>query len=173
MLTKPEYGWSDFQLEQTSIYGLSYITDISVEWLDEAIRGLETMQPFCVTGFLEPGYFSCTVNEQNCHVERIPEPPAGGNTTQEDSPTGMLQFCEYLYYDVTDNLEDWVHWCDSWEEDEYSLRREQLTQRLSRLNELISERRADFDQNENRAKSPVSGLRRFLGKIVQAVSKKF
>lgn len=28
MLTKPDYGWSDFQLEGTSIYRLSYLDDI-------------------------------------------------------------------------------------------------------------------------------------------------
>ena len=29
MLTKPVHGWSDFQLDGTSIYGLSYIDDIA------------------------------------------------------------------------------------------------------------------------------------------------
>lgn len=37
MLTKPDYGWSDFQLEGTSIYRLSYLDDIPFEWLEQAI----------------------------------------------------------------------------------------------------------------------------------------
>lgn len=40
MLTKPEWGWTDFSLEGTSAYGLSYLDDIPVEWLDQAIHGL-------------------------------------------------------------------------------------------------------------------------------------
>ena len=42
MLTKPVYGWSDFQLDGTSTYGLSYLDDIAFEWVDQAIHGLET-----------------------------------------------------------------------------------------------------------------------------------
>lgn len=54
MLTKPMHGWSDFQLAGTSVYGLSYLDDIAIEWVTQAIHGLETMLPFCVKGFLEP-----------------------------------------------------------------------------------------------------------------------
>ena len=46
MLTKPINGWSDFQLEGTSLYGLSYLDDIAFEWVDQAIHGLETLTPF-------------------------------------------------------------------------------------------------------------------------------
>ena len=65
MLTKPYYGWTDFSLEGTSVYGLSYLDDIAFEWLDQAIHGLETMLPFCVKGFLEPGRMLCTVSFWN------------------------------------------------------------------------------------------------------------
>lgn len=50
MLSKPKYGWSDFKLEGTSTYGLSYLDDIAFEWLDQATHGLKTMQPFYVKG---------------------------------------------------------------------------------------------------------------------------
>ena len=40
MLSKPDAGWTDFQLEGTSIYGLSYLNDIAFDWLEEAIHGL-------------------------------------------------------------------------------------------------------------------------------------
>ena len=59
MLTKPYAGWSYFQLDGTSMYGLSYLDDIAFEWVDQAIHGLKTMLPFCVDGQLEPDRFLC------------------------------------------------------------------------------------------------------------------
>ena len=57
MLTKPVHGWSDFHLDNTSTYKLSYMNDIAFEWVEQAIHGLETMLPFCVKGFSEPNRF--------------------------------------------------------------------------------------------------------------------
>ncbi len=68
MLTKPCYGWTDFQLDGTSIYKLSYIDDIAFEWIEQAIHGLEGLTPFCVKGFLEPNRLLCTVSFWNCHI---------------------------------------------------------------------------------------------------------
>ena len=59
MLEKPVYGWSNFQLEGTSQYGLSYLDDIAFIWVEQAIHGLEEMLPFCVKGFMEPNRFLC------------------------------------------------------------------------------------------------------------------
>lgn len=42
--------------------------DIAFEWLEQAIHGLETMLPFCVKGFMEPGRFLCIVSYYNCHI---------------------------------------------------------------------------------------------------------
>lgn len=68
MLGKPQYGWSDFQLEHTSIYSLSYLDDIAFEWVEQAIHGLESMRPFCVKGFLEPNRLLCVVSYWNCYI---------------------------------------------------------------------------------------------------------
>ena len=57
MLIKPYNGWSDFQLNGTSLYELSYIDDIAFEWVEQAIHEIETMLPFCVKGFMEAGRF--------------------------------------------------------------------------------------------------------------------
>lgn len=46
MLTKPLHGWTDFSLEGTASYGLSYLDDIAFEWVEQAIHGLETLLPF-------------------------------------------------------------------------------------------------------------------------------
>ena len=35
MLSKPKYGWTDFKLDGTNIYRLSYTDDIAFKWLDE------------------------------------------------------------------------------------------------------------------------------------------
>ena len=51
MLTKPIHGWSEFKLDGTLRYELSYLDDIAFEWVAQAIHGLETMMPFCVKGF--------------------------------------------------------------------------------------------------------------------------
>ena len=68
MLTKPEAGWTEFHLEGTHTYTLSYTDRIASDWMGQAIHGLETMLPFCVKGFLEPGRVLCTASDWNCHV---------------------------------------------------------------------------------------------------------
>ena len=62
MLTKPEAGWTDFSIDKEHIYSLSYLTDVGIEWLDQAIHGLETLEPFTVHGFCEPNRMLCTVS---------------------------------------------------------------------------------------------------------------
>lgn len=54
MLSCPVNGWTLFSLEGTESQLLSYLDDIAPEWLNQAIHGLKTLQPFCVKGFLEP-----------------------------------------------------------------------------------------------------------------------
>ena len=115
MLTKPHAGWSDFQLDGTSLYGLSYLDDIAFEWLEQAIHGLETMLPFCVKGFMEPGRFLCVVSYWNCHI--ICENDERNQLDNEDinteySHTSMLEFCKYLYNDIISNIDEWVRFVD-------------------------------------------------------------
>lgn len=59
MLSCPVNGWTLFSLEGTESQLLSYLDDIAPEWLDQAIHGLKTLQPFCVKGFLEPMRMIC------------------------------------------------------------------------------------------------------------------
>ena len=54
MLTKPQHGWTDFSLGESS-YSLSYLSNIPMDWLDRAIFGLQTLMPFEVYGYCEPG----------------------------------------------------------------------------------------------------------------------
>ncbi len=149
MLTKPLHGWSDFQLEGTSVYGLSYLDDIAFEWLEQAIHGLETMRPFCVKGFLEPSRFLCAVSYWNCHIiceddERYPLDQ--GDVVNEISHTSMLQFCQYLHDDINQNLNEWVSFMD-YEDVDTAKRTEALTQKLAYLKKLISERKEWFGKD--------------------------
>jgi len=149
MLTKPIHGWSDFQLDGTSIYGLSYIDDIAFEWVAQAIHGLETMMPFCVKGFLEPNRFLCTVSYWNCHIvcendERYPLDKE--DVTNEFSHTNMLQFCQYLYDDISQNIDEWVTFF-AYEEIDSVNKKEDLIQKLKHLKDLISKRVEYFDEN--------------------------
>lgn len=150
MLTKPVNGWSDFQLNNTSVYFLSYLDDIAFEWINQATHGLETLTPFCVKGFLEPGRFLCTVSYWNCHIiceddERYPLKKE--DIINECSHTSMLQFCEYLYNDITDNIDAWAAFYYDTEKDNYLNKKEQLIKKLLKLKQLISEKREYFDEN--------------------------
>lgn len=146
MLTKPHAGWSDFQLNGTSLYGLSYLDDIAFEWLEQAIHGLETMLPFCVKGFMEPGRFLCVVSYWNCHI--ICENDERNQLDNEDinteySHTSMLEFCKYLYNDIISNIDEWVRFVD-YNEVDWDEKRKVLECKLDRLKELISEKEGHF-----------------------------
>lgn len=149
MLTKPVHGWSKFQLPDTSIYELSYLDDIAFEWVEQAIHGLETMLPFCVKGFLEPNRFLCTVSYWNCHIvceddERYPMQKE--DVINEFSHTSMLQFCQYLYDDISGNMEEWISFID-YADIDVAGREEALAQKLAHLKKLISERGEWFGED--------------------------
>ena len=149
MLTKPEAGWSDFSLDGTSVYTLSYLDNIPFEWLDDAIHGLETLNPFCVKGFMEPERFICVVSFWNCHIiceDEDRDPLDLQNTTHEISHTSMLQFCQQLYDDISENLDDWACW-DYDPELDFDTNKEELIIKLARLKELIAENEEHFGEN--------------------------
>lgn len=148
MLTKPVYGWSKFQLEGTSVYELSYLDDIAFDWLTQAIHGLETLLPFCVKGNLEPNRFLCTVSYWNCHIvyedeERFPLKKE--LVINEISHTSMLEFCRYLYEDISQNMDEWISFVGyvKYDMDE---RKKDLEQKLARLKELITEKEELFGE---------------------------
>lgn len=152
MLTKPKYGWTDFQLDGTSIYGLSDLDDIAFEWLQQAIHGLETLLPFCVKGFMEPNRFLCVVSYWNCYIvcefdDRFPIEEK--DIKHEYSHISMLQFCELLYNDIEANLDEWVTFADynNYNASELKNRRNLLNQMLRKLGVLIAKRRNSFGEN--------------------------
>ena len=146
MLTKPIHGWSEFKLDGTLRYELSYLDDIAFEWLEQAIHGLETMLPFCVKGYMEPGRFLCVVSYWNCHI--ICENDERNLLDNDDidteySHTSMLEFCKYLYNDIKADMDEWVTFVD-YRDDDWDEKRKVLEGQLDRLKELISEKEEYF-----------------------------
>jgi len=149
MLTKPYAGWTDFSLAGTNSYSLSYLDDIALEWVEQAIHGLETLLPFCVKGFLEPNRMICTVSYWNCYIlieddER--EPLQAEEIHHEYSHTSMLEFCKLLYQDIQDSIEEWAAFVD-YEYTDVDKKKQTLCKKLERLKALIAEKEEYFGAN--------------------------
>lgn len=155
MLSKPNAGWTDFSLENNS-YALSYLNDIPIEWLNQAIHGLKTLSPFAVHGFCEPGRVLCLVSYWNCHIifeddER--EELSTSKTMWEYAHVSMLEFCKLLCVDIKSNLNEWSGWVNIWadSEKEYEkakeYRKQQIQERLTLLDALIRKNENAFDEH--------------------------
>ena len=147
MLSKPQYGWTEFCLSGTSTYQLSYLDDIAFDWVDQAIQGLHTMLPFCVKGFLEPNRFLCVVSYWNCHI--IIENDGDDIFRDDDvhteyAHTSMLDFCRLLHHDISNNIDDWVSFAD------YHGRKEASAERKAKLIEKLKTLEKLIEISENR-----------------------
>lgn len=149
MLGRPEDGWALFQLgSRDTRYDLSYVTDVAVEWLDQAIHGLETLDVFSVHGYCEPGRMVCTVSYWSCYVifEDDGRAPACHDVTHLH--VSMLDFCRMLHRDIAENLDAWVDWnegeTESQGEGARQRRRALLEEKLKRLQALIDENAEAF-----------------------------
>lgn len=65
------------------------------------------------------------------------------DVVNEFSHTDMLQFCKFLYNDISENMEDWISF-DEYEETELKERKADIIQKLGRLKDLISKREKFF-----------------------------
>lgn len=131
MLSKPEYGWTDFSLGE-NCYSLSYLSNIPLEWLDRAIFGLETLLPFEVYGYCEPGRMVCTVDFTDCRIFFENDKHKKDDSSYETIPVNMLDFCKKLHQDISDHIDDWQKWNSS-----CHAAKEDLQSRLDRLQKLI------------------------------------
>lgn len=142
MLSKPEQGWTEFSLGGVEA-DLSYLTNVPIEWLDQAIHGLTTLQPFTVCGLLEPGRMLCLVGYWNCYV--IFEEEEKVNSTKENTRyeivnVNMIDFCKKLHHDVSNNIEAWCNWDFS-----SVIELEVMKQKLDKLENLIKEKEPRFE----------------------------
>ena len=155
LLSEPEFGWSTFSLPDVEDeFELSYLTDVAIEWLENAIFGLEHLCPFCVFGNLEPGRLLCTVSYWHCHLvieSQDREPEALADITHLHSNTDMLTFCTYLRDCIQAHVEQWFKW-DAGEVADMSAserqnRKRKLHRRLARLSDLIESQAEHFGKN--------------------------
>lgn len=155
MLSAPENGWTDFQLGSAeTVYSLSFLTDVAVEWMEQAIHGLKTLEPFSVHGYCEPGRMVCTVSYWNCYI--IFEGDDKGDLCESvyTVHVSMLDFCSKLAEDIFSSMEAWVHWNeneideddDESVEEAFSQRRALLLGLLDTLKGLIAEKKEDFGE---------------------------
>ena len=131
MLSRPQHGWTDFSLEE-NCYSLSYVTNVPLDWLDRAILGLETLSPFVVSGFCEPGKMVCTVEFSECRIVFEDMKHRKQETACATVPVSMPEFCKRLHEDIASHIEDWVAWNSS-----FHMTKEDIQSRLDRLNKLI------------------------------------
>ena len=152
MLSTPNAGWTHFKLKNES-YSLSYLTPVPFEWLNQAIHGLETMLPFTVHGFSEPGRMLCTVSYWNCYIiSSDDEVYEADDVHTEFINMNMIEFCESLYHDISDDLDAWCKWftdCEAETEEEeqafYAEIKVQLEELLTKLASLINEKKHMFE----------------------------
>lgn len=89
------------------------MTNVLIEWLDQVIHGLITLQPFTVCGLLETGRMLFFVGCWNCYVifeneEKITSTKE--NTNYEIANVNMIEFCKRLRHDISNNIETWCNW---------------------------------------------------------------
>ena len=153
MLEKPRNGWSLFKLTPNCpSYDLSYLTDVSFEWLAQAIHGLRTLDTFAVHGVCEPGRMICVVSYWNCYVIFEGENPDDTYERIHNAHISMIDFCKELHSDISRNLEAWVHWDDgSYDYDDpndlekmLDNRKSALLKRLDTLIKLIDKKSEHF-----------------------------
>ena len=156
MLSKPRDGWSTFQISEKYFYGLSFLTDIAFDWLDQAIHGMRTLKPFAVHGFCEPGRMVCMVSYHACYVVFERDDRGNKNRGHEelyDVDLSMIDFCKALYNDIKTYSEEWVLWNygdhidedDDVDESDLAERRNKLLEKLSELDALIREKENCWD----------------------------
>lgn len=100
MLSKPEFGWTNFSLGNIKVSISNIFTPLPQGWIEEAIRGLQHNQPFVVYGWCEPEYIFCTVTENFCYVVH--------ENTFEFVNLTMKDFCKILYSDISQSISEWI-----------------------------------------------------------------
>ncbi len=142
MLSKPKSGWTNFMLPGTSTYRLSYLDDIPINWLDDAIHGLEGYRPFCVSGNMEPEYFLCVVDYDCCKILIDSDEEIDSNRI-EISETSMLDFCNQLCEDISQYIDEWANFVD-YNGENPSKKKRELSRKIAKLKKIIEKKEAYF-----------------------------
>lgn len=187
MLTKPKYGWADFQIAGSPSFPLSYlIADLAYKWLDSAIDGLEHGKPFSVEGEMEPELFVCDVDSNSCRIRQysgwVPSDLKFANPTDLvfdcTYPVSMIEFCKSLYADISENVDDWAdfqmdrgnEWFDS---EVFGKARQLLLEKLAHLRSTLESKGIDVpSKRENETKYNILSFETRMVEVEQAASEK-
>ena len=104
LLSVPEAGWTKLQFTKKE-HELSWLTCVPLQWLDAAIYGMKTGDPFTVWGDQEAeGTVYCTVTQSGCYVFE--------ERNCRDAEHVWLfpeEFCRLLHKDISENIDAWVN----------------------------------------------------------------
>ncbi|WP_022774256.1 hypothetical protein [Butyrivibrio sp. AE2015] len=156
MLSKPDFGWSKFEICDEKSYSLSYLTDVACDWLEQAIHGLQTQAPFAVHGYCEPGRMVCLVSYYTCYVVFEADGGWGESKGYKDLygvDLPMIDFCRVLYNDINENLEEWVHWdlhdlSDDDDDEEAEETRAMVIERRKLISDKLKQLKTLIQENE-------------------------
>jgi len=134
MLTKPEDGWSNLQIEDFSERA-SYMTDIPNECLNVFINALQNNTP-AVVFFDAEGWDFHLVASYYCSYIIVDKDDAKLFTVKKN----IYALAKELYDDINNNLDDWTNWYldKNDTKEERSEYRKGLETKLSQLNMEIS-----------------------------------
>ena len=134
ILSVPEAGWTKLQFTKKE-HELSWLTSVPLQWLDAAIYGMKTGDPFTVWGDQESaGMVYCTVTQDGCYVFEE-------NNYRDVEYVWLFpeEFCRLLYKDISENIDAWVnewHIADTPEES-----RRMIQEKLAELEGVFKENR--------------------------------
>ena len=130
MLTKPDCGWTNLQIEDFSERA-GYMTDIPNNCLDAFIHALQNGNP-AVVFFDAEGWDFHLIASYYCSYIIVDK----DNTSLYTVKKTIHELAKELYEDINNNLEDWVNWYldESDTEEERKEYKEKLLVKLSELN---------------------------------------
>jgi len=135
MLTKPEHGWINLQINDFSERA-SYMTDIPNECLDAFINALQNSTP-AVIFFDAEGWDFHLVASYYCSYIIVDKDDAKLFTVSKN----IHSLAKELYDDIKNNLDDWTNWYldEADTEEERKGYRRVLEEKLSQLNMEINQ----------------------------------
>lgn len=158
MLTKPRHGWTDVIVCDQNLGTASYLTDVPMDTLISMIAYLQpdNALPFGIQYDAEGYFFGLQeFNDEiffvHDNTERVPVFEDRFATWQDyygfvSAKPFVRMLAGELIADIMDNLEAWVFWEYSIEEqteDERQARRQMLTSKCEELKQLLHENKQE------------------------------
>ena len=144
ILSVPEAGWVNLKFTKKE-HELSYITSVPLQWLDAAIYGMKTGDPFTVWGDQESeGIVYCSVTDSGIYVVE-----ENNYKNIEYVKLYPEEFCRLLYKDISENIDAWVNEWDVADTPEES--RKMIQERLDELDSVFKKNLEEKRRETNKA----------------------